>query len=102
MARFIHEGNAIDYTPVADVAAGDVVVIGASVGVANQDIPANTLGALAIEGVFEMPKDATAYTAGDVVGWTGSVLGVGTSMMVVKDAASGDSVAWCKLIPGAA
>ena len=56
LARFIHAGDAIDYTPTADVAAGDVVVLTNLVGVARSDIQANTLGSLAIRGVFEFPK----------------------------------------------
>jgi len=55
-AKFIQEGSAIDYTPSADVSAGDVVVQGELVGVAKLDIKANTLGALAVTGVFDFPK----------------------------------------------
>ncbi|MDR1591110.1 MAG: DUF2190 family protein [Puniceicoccales bacterium] len=35
----MQKGESIDHTPVADVAAGDVVVIGNIVGVAKLDIP---------------------------------------------------------------
>lgn len=55
-ATFVYEGNAIDYTPVEDVSAGDVVIQNDLVGVAKVDIPANTLGALTVTGVFEFPK----------------------------------------------
>ncbi len=55
-AIFIHDGNSIDYTPGADVSAGDVVVQGELVGVAKLDIAANALGALAVTGVFDLPK----------------------------------------------
>ena len=55
-ATFIHDGNAIDYTPGSDVAAGDVVVQGELVGVAKTPIAANALGALAVAGVFDLPK----------------------------------------------
>lgn len=43
---FVHDGDAIDYTPGADVASGDVVVQGELVGVAKLDIKANKLGPL--------------------------------------------------------
>jgi len=69
---FVQDGNSIDYTPGADVAAGDVVVQGDLVGVAKLDIPANTLGALAVAGVFDFPKATgvgTAITAGAKVYW---------------------------------
>ena len=71
-ATFVHDGNAIDYTPGSDVSAGDVVVQGELVGVAKRDIPANTLGALAVTGVFDFPKTAgigEAITAGANVYW---------------------------------
>jgi len=45
-AQFIHDGKSIDYTPTADVAAGDVVVQNDLLGVAKLDIAANALGAL--------------------------------------------------------
>lgn len=62
-AVFQHGGNAIDHTPTADVAAGDVVVQGDLIGVAKTPIPANTLGALAVVGVFDFPKANGVGTA---------------------------------------
>ncbi|MFW6062410.1 MAG: DUF2190 family protein [Planctomycetota bacterium] len=72
IARFIHDGGSIDYTPGADVAAGDVVVQGDLVGIAKLDIAAGTLGALAVTGVFDVPKATgvdTAVAAGSSVYW---------------------------------
>ena len=66
-ARFVQTGNAIDYTPSADVSAGDVVVQNDLVGVAKLDIKANTLGALAVTGVFDFPK-ATGVDTGIAAG----------------------------------
>ena len=71
-ATFMYDGEAIDYTPTADVAAGAVVVQGELVGVAKSPIPANKLGALAVAGVFDLPKSTgagTAITAGAEVFW---------------------------------
>ena len=71
-ATFRHEGATIDHTPGSAVAAGDVVVQGELVGVANVDIPADALGALAVEGVFEFPKatgGGSAITTGANVYW---------------------------------
>ena len=62
-AVFAHEGAAIDYTPGADVTAGDVIVQGDLVGVARLDIKAGVLGALAVTGVFDFPKATGASTA---------------------------------------
>ena len=70
--KFVQRGDAVDYTPDADVASGDVVVQGDLVGVAKLDIKAGVLGALAVSGVFDFPKDtgsATAIAAGAKVYW---------------------------------
>jgi len=71
-AKFLQEGDSIDYTPSADVNAGDVVVQQDLVGVAKRPIKANTLGALAVTGIFEFPKDTGAgkdIPAGRKVYW---------------------------------
>jgi len=53
MAKFRAQGTTIDYTPVADVAAGQAVKVGPFVGVADVAIPANKLGALRVSGIYE-------------------------------------------------
>ena len=69
-ARYVQRGDAIDHTPMADVAAGDMVVLGKLVGVAKLDIKAGELGALALTGVYEVAKaSGTAFAAGMEVGW---------------------------------
>jgi len=62
-ATYIHEGNGIDYTPAADVAAGEVVVQGELVGITKRDIPAGTLGTLELTGVYDIAKATGASTA---------------------------------------
>jgi predicted RecA/RadA family phage recombinase len=67
---FIHDGGTIDHIPVADVAAGDVVVQGELVGVAKLDIKAGKLGALAVVGVFDFPvEDVGAWGVGQLAYW---------------------------------
>ena len=69
---FIQDGAAVDYRPGANVTAGDVVVQGDLIGVAKQDIAANALGALAVEGVFDFSKATgvgTAIAVGSIVYW---------------------------------
>lgn len=68
-ATFIQDGTAIDYTPGSAVSAGDVVVQGDLIGIAKRPIAANELGALSIEGVFDLPK-ATGVGTGIAVGAT--------------------------------
>lgn len=64
-----HPGDHIDYTPAAAVAAGDVVVVGNKVYIAPADIANGAKGALAGEGVWEVPKGNTIITIGDTVFW---------------------------------
>ena len=66
-ATFIQEGRSIDHTPSGEVAAGLVVLTGSLVGIAKRLIAANVLGALALEGVFDVVQAAIAFTAGDAV-----------------------------------
>ena len=69
IARFVQDGLAINYRPAEAVAAGEVVVLGSLVGIARLDIAADTLGALATVGVFEIDKAAEAVTLGAVLYW---------------------------------
>lgn len=70
MADFVQEGAAVDYTPGTAIPAGSVVVQGDLVGIVKHDIPANKLGAISVEGVFDIEKDAaTVFAAGDKVYW---------------------------------
>lgn len=68
-AVYVQLGDSIDYTPSAAVSAGDVVVFGTIIGIAKLDIAANTLGALAVDGVFSIAKGTGAITAGAAVYW---------------------------------
>ena len=70
MASYVQEGHVIDHTPASAVAAGDVIVVGALVGVAPRAIAANSLGSLVVEGVFEMPVATGATGAqGSAINW---------------------------------
>ena len=52
-------GDLLDYTPGADVKAGALVFRGTVAGQVTNDVSANALGALRVEGVIRVPK-ATA------------------------------------------
>ncbi|MCP4892379.1 MAG: DUF2190 family protein [Actinomycetales bacterium] len=69
-ADFVQAGAAVDYTPTEDLVAGSVVVQGELVGFTKHDIRANTLGSIAVEGVFDVVKDsAVSISAGAKVYW---------------------------------
>jgi predicted RecA/RadA family phage recombinase len=105
MTRFIHNGDAIDHTPQADVPAGAVVVQDSLVGIAMREIPANTLGALRVTGVHEFAKAAgSAINVGSVVYWdaanaraTGTATGNALLGKAVRTAAAADTLVWVRL-----
>ena len=68
-ATYIQDGDRIDYTPAATVTAGDVVVIGGLVGVALATIDAGSTGAVALRGIYSLPKATGAINAGADVYW---------------------------------
>ena len=104
MANYIQKGNTIDYTATAAIAAGDVVSLGSHIGVAAGDIPAGAVGALAVEGVFEIDKTASlAISTGDAVYFSTSTKKVTKTDTdvpagwAVADAAAADTVVRVKI-----
>ena len=63
-AIYIQKGEAIDYTPETAKAAGDIVAFGDGIGVVKEPIAAGALGALALTGVYEIPKAAVGIAFG--------------------------------------
>lgn len=76
--NYVQEGNVIDWTNGGTaVSSGDVVVVGSNgdavLGVALVDIANGASGAVAIEGVFDLPKvDAAVIAVGEYVTWDAS------------------------------
>lgn len=71
-AKTVQDGRKINYTPSAAVDAGDIVELGGLVGVAERAIAASAVGALTLEGVFDVLKDGTTgpvFAIGDHVYW---------------------------------
>lgn len=71
-AIFVQEGDFLDYTPAAAVASGDVVQLGALIGIAKNPIAASALGAVAVVGVFSFLKSGSTgpvFAFGDPVHW---------------------------------
>ncbi|MBQ6140749.1 MAG: DUF2190 family protein [Kiritimatiellae bacterium] len=110
-ARYVQRGDAIDHTPIADVAAGDIVIQSKLVGVAKLDIKAGELGALALAGVYEVAKaTGTAFAVGMEVGWNPTTkqavaAGAAGSTKIghaVALAGAGDSLVYVRLCQGLA
>lgn len=73
MKNYIQDGDRITYTNGTETAisSGDPVVIGSTIGVACVDIANGASGAVALEGVFTLPKTAGssghAIAQGDIM-----------------------------------
>lgn len=69
-ATYLHRGEVIDYKNETEktIEAGTLISARYLVGVAASDIPPHETGALHIEGIFSIPKDASlALELGDSV-----------------------------------
>ena len=106
---FVQDDEFVDYIPSQDVAAGSIVVQADLVGIAQRAIPANTLGALAVEGIFDFPKatgTSSGIAAGTKVYWdaTNSVVTATASTnkylgKTTRAAADGDATVRVRLCP---
>ena len=107
-AEYKHRGEAIDYAVASNgtaLEAGEVVVIGALVGVCGCDIAPGETGSAHIEGVFAMPlKASTAISLGAAVYWDATNKEITTTTSgntlaghAVKAAASGDATVLVKI-----
>lgn len=115
MSDYRQEGKVLEFSngTGSDIAAGDVVVMGDTVGIALADIADGESGSVLVEGVVaNQPKTTgTAWSQGAVLDWdasageftdgatpaTGDVIGCG---IAAADAASGDATGSVKLTPG--
>lgn len=61
--NYVYSGDVVDYTAGADIASGDVVVIGQQIGIALVDIANGATGSVALDGVFTVPKVSAAVIA---------------------------------------
>ena len=116
-AKYAHEGDSIDYTPVGAVTAGDIIELSGYAFPVISNIAAGVLGALSAEGVWDIPKATGAIAAGIDVYWdnngdpnvgtagTGAATATATGNTVlgkaVIDAASGDTYVRVMLATGA-
>ena len=61
----------IDYTPGADVSAGDAINLGSGlIGVALTDMPSGKLNAVAIDGIIKVRNSGVSFAVGSAVGYS--------------------------------
>lgn len=72
--KYIQRGDTIDYVATGAVGYLDVVPLSnVQIGIALSDIPVGSVGALAVEGVFELPKTTPlVINQGDTIYWSTS------------------------------
>lgn len=68
-SNFVQPGDVIDFTAGANFASGDVVLIGARVGVALTAIANGATGPVRVSGVFSLKKKSTDVFAQGAVGY---------------------------------
>lgn len=111
--NYVQRGEVINYTAGADISAGDVVVLKHCIGVALADIANGDVGAVAIEGVFVVPKvTAAVFAVGEALIWdtsaskfddssatpaSGDITG---AVVATVAGTSSDTTATVKLTPG--
>lgn len=98
MKNYIQPGNSITIPAPVAVLSGDVVAVGALIGIAATDAASGEDVAISTRGVYELPKAAEILNIGDAVEIDGSgavtVLDAGNQIgVVVKPAAAGDATA---------
>jgi len=104
-ATFLHEGTAIAHTPSgADVAAGEVVILGTMVTVAKAAIADGVAGSVDCAGVFAFAKAAGTIAVGVKIYWDESADVATTTATsnvligkVTKAALTGDTVVEARL-----
>ena len=96
-------GESVNYTAGATISSGDVLVLGTNstliMGVALEDIANGSIGAVAIEGVYNLPKvSAAVIVQGESVIWDSSASEFDDNQATP---ASGDISACCVAVEAA-
>lgn len=88
--QYVQAGDVLDYTNASGstITAGTPVVLGNLIGVALADIANGAVGAMAVRGVFTLPKvTGSAWTVGSKLLWDASAgkFDVGTATPATGD-----------------
>jgi predicted RecA/RadA family phage recombinase len=98
MKNFVQPGDVITLIAPANVKSGEVVSVGAFVGIAAYDAAKDSEIEVALTGVYELPKAAAAVTQGDLAYWDGSkVVADGEVLLGAAIAPAGPDAATCRV-----
>lgn len=96
--NYVQEGAVLSHVAAADIASGDLVVMGVIAGVALTDIATGGRGAVQVKGVFDLPKATGAVAQGAKLYWSSANSNVTTTAsgntligVAAEAAASGDA-----------
>lgn len=106
VADYVSGPDAIDFTPGSDTAAGSVVVQGTQIGCTKVAVPANTVGTLHLQGVFDINcASGTTFSVGALLYWnagSGLITTTNTDVLIGRAAlakTSGQTKARVRLCP---
>lgn len=69
MKNFVETGKSLTVTMDANVASGDIAIIGTLIGVSAATYTSGQKGVINRDGVFNLAKDASVFAEGAVVYW---------------------------------
>ena len=78
MKNYIQEGETMNFTAGATVVAGQMVLVGGTVGVAVNDVANGAVGVIATQGVFEVAKEGSDVVAQGVILYYNATNGTAT------------------------
>lgn len=91
-AKYIQRGDAIDFIPSVDIAAGEIVRLGNLIGITRLSVKAGTLGTLTLSGVFDIIKPfGLTFTQGSDVFWNGNADHSGVLLGIALQNANAES-----------
>lgn len=68
--KYVQEGDVLNYTAATAKSSGDVVAFGKRIGICLTDIAAGAVGAISVEGVWQLTKQTPdSIGMGDEVYW---------------------------------
>ena len=103
MKNYISEGDTIEVTAGADIAAGAMVLVGSRVGIAVNAIANGAVGVVAMTGVFEVAKEGSETPAQGGLAYYNATNGTATTTASTNKtigyfwAAAGSSDTTCKV-----
>jgi predicted RecA/RadA family phage recombinase len=69
MKNYVQDGSSLSFAAPRTLSSGDGCLVGNLFGIANDDAASGATVVLSVEGVFDLTKDTSTFSAGDKVYW---------------------------------